>query len=109
MVDLPETVWLLITAAAIYPFIHIRHLSDAGFLSYIGVVAIAVVNGIVIVRSLLVAIDNPAPVCDEPFNLFSTISGLTVIAFAFGGHVLMVCTPMLFVGDSTELACILDF
>ena len=36
IVSIDNTVWLLITAALFYPFIHIRHLSDAGLLSYIG-------------------------------------------------------------------------
>ena len=78
--DLPDTVWLLLTMAFVYPFIHIRTLSDAGAwlyiyyinhliccvslsdrffmfqcagaLSYIGVGTIAIVNVIVISRSI---------------------------------------------------------
>ena len=42
--NLHDTVWLLITCAIVYPFIHIRSLSDAGLLSYLGVGTIGIVN-----------------------------------------------------------------
>ena len=56
----------------------------------LGVGTIAIVNVIVIVRALISSVNNPAEKCDENLTFIGIVNGITVIAFAYGGHVLMV-------------------
>lgn len=91
LADIDPTLWLLITAAVLYPLVHIRSLSDATIVSYIGVLTIAVVNTIIIARCISDAINGThhgSGTYDR--TLMDFVNGLTKLAFAYGGHVLMI-------------------
>jgi amino acid permease len=88
-------VWLLISAAVLFPLIQLRSLSDAGLVAYIGVGTIGVVNLIIIGHAIFDLIHNNRPKDYTPANMYPDsfmdfINGLTQLAFAYGGHVLMV-------------------
>eukprot|EP00730_Choanoeca_flexa_P017978 TRINITY_DN8717_c0_g1_i1.p1 TRINITY_DN8717_c0_g1~~TRINITY_DN8717_c0_g1_i1.p1 ORF type:complete len:470 (+),score=101.85 TRINITY_DN8717_c0_g1_i1:126-1535(+) len=88
--DLSSTAWLLIAAAILYPLIHIRSLSEAGIVSYIGVATIAVVNVVIIAHALQSVSHETAPTDVLPSTFLNFVNGLTSLTFAYGGHVLMV-------------------
>ncbi len=87
---LHETAWLFIVAAITYPFLQIRTMADAAIVSYIGVATIAIVNVIIIVRSAIQATKDDS-VLQCPFNrsFLDIVNGMTQLAFAYGGHVIM--------------------
>lgn len=89
------TVWLLISAAILFPLIQLRSLSDAGIVAYVGVGTIGVVNTIIIARAIYDLVQGNRAEDFEPSNLYPNslmdfVNGLTQLAFAYGGHVLMV-------------------
>lgn len=68
-----------------------RSLSDAGIVAYIGVATIAVVNVTIIARAIYDETGGKSePTNDTPTSLQDFVNGLTVLTFAYGGHVLMV-------------------
>lgn len=69
--DLHQTTWLLITAALTYPFIHFRSMDDATPVAYLGVITIAVVNVIIIVRAVIETQNHQPPDCpyDRSFSV----------------------------------------
>lgn len=89
--NLSSTVWLLISMLCVFPLIHFRSLSDASIVSYFGVLTIAIVNVIIVVRCIIVDTDNSAPKAVEPYerSFRDVINGMTSLAFAYGGHVVM--------------------
>eukprot|EP00045_Choanoeca_perplexa_P019395 m.2746 g.2746 ORF g.2746 m.2746 type:complete len:469 (+) comp4000_c0_seq1:99-1505(+) len=88
--DFSSTVWLLMAAAILYPLIHIRSLSDAGIVSYIGVATIAVVNVVIIAHAVQSVAGTTATTEVWPSTFLNFVNGLTSLTFAYGGHVLMV-------------------
>jgi proton-coupled amino acid transporter len=89
--DIDPTLWLVITAATLFPLIHIRSLADASIVSYVGVSTIAIVNAIIVARCASDAIhSNTHPARSYTPSLMDFVNGLTKLAFAYGGHVLMI-------------------
>ncbi|EDQ89622.1 uncharacterized protein MONBRDRAFT_25158 [Monosiga brevicollis MX1] len=91
--DLSNTTWLIIAALILYPLVHIRTLSEAGIVSYVGCGTIAFVNAVIVVHSLTTvsAKHHHAAETDlYPASLKDFVNGLTALTFAYGGHVLMI-------------------
>lgn len=96
--DLPDSVWLLLAAIILYPIIHFRGLSTARWVPYVGALTITIVDIVVIVRSALAlhaqqgapASGPLVPSGPAPLTLIGFVNGATIIAFAFGGHAVMV-------------------
>eukprot|EP00051_Salpingoeca_urceolata_P006026 m.80107 g.80107 ORF g.80107 m.80107 type:complete len:440 (+) comp14651_c0_seq3:303-1622(+) len=90
--DLHDLVWLFIVCALVYPLTYLRSLADAAWVSYVGVATIVVVNSVILVYCVIDATHHKhhssAPSEHRTFEDF--INGLTQLAFAYGGHVLMV-------------------
>lgn len=88
--SLSSTAWLCISVLSVFPLIHFRSLSDAGFVSYVGVLTIAIVNVIIVVRCVISDVKHDQPP-ERPYDrsFRDVINGLTSLAFAYGGHVLM--------------------
>jgi proton-coupled amino acid transporter len=90
-VDLHPTFWLLIAAAILYPFIHIRTMADISYVSYVGTATIAVVNVIVLVKCITAASHHSSTrTYSTETNVKDFVNGLTQLTFAYGGHVLMI-------------------
>ena len=94
--DLPDSVWLLLAAAILYPLVHFRELSTAPWVPYVGAFTIVVVNVVIVVRSAL-ALHSPASEYPpqqssgaSTTTLIAFVNGMTTVAFAFGGHAVMV-------------------
>lgn len=66
--DLPSTGWLLIAMLCVFPLIHFRSLADASFAAYFGVITIAIVNVIIVVRCIIVDVDSSAPKATVPYE-----------------------------------------
>lgn len=89
VVELHQTVWLFVAAAIAWPLLLLRNLEDVAITSYLGVLTIAVVNVVIIVRSSY-EIAHPSHDHDDATHVASEtdfvsfINGVTNIAFAYG-------------------------
>ncbi len=64
---LSPTAWLCISLLSIFPLIHFRSLSDASYVSYVGVLTIAIVNVIIVVRCIIADANHDQPE-DVPYD-----------------------------------------
>eukprot|EP00043_Microstomoeca_roanoka_P017129 m.177610 g.177610 ORF g.177610 m.177610 type:complete len:514 (+) comp16575_c0_seq2:64-1605(+) len=89
LLDLPDTLWLLIAAGFVFPFVHFRRLAHATWLSVVGVLTITAVNVIIILRCIQRLLDG-----DHSFHTIHThhrtfrdlINGIATVVFSYGGH-----------------------
>eukprot|EP01147_Barroeca_monosierra_P008297 gene8297-10177_t len=90
--NLPDTIWLGIAAACVFPFVHFRRLAHATWLSVLGVVTILIINAVIIYRCIQHLIDGTHEV-DSAQKYHRTfrdlINGISTVVFAYGGHGVM--------------------
>ncbi|EGD80156.1 hypothetical protein PTSG_10838 [Salpingoeca rosetta] len=90
--NLPDTLWLVIAAGFVFPFVHFRRLAHATWLSVLGVITILAVNGVIVYRCVQRIIDGTHALDRiEKFHrtFRGLINGITTTAFAYGGHGVM--------------------
>ncbi len=63
-----QTIWLFIAMLCVFPLIHFRSLSDASLVAYFGVLTIAIVNVIIVVRCIMTDVDHSAPLDDGSYS-----------------------------------------
>eukprot|EP00049_Salpingoeca_infusionum_P018686 m.358335 g.358335 ORF g.358335 m.358335 type:complete len:507 (+) comp18115_c0_seq1:224-1744(+) len=88
--SLPDAVWLIIAAVLVFPFVHFRSLAQARWLSWVGVLTILIVNIFIVARSVEHRIDAGPPPTDHADSLQGIVNAVTTVAFAFGGHAVLV-------------------
>eukprot|EP00056_Hartaetosiga_gracilis_P011571 m.175913 g.175913 ORF g.175913 m.175913 type:complete len:488 (-) comp13525_c1_seq1:36-1499(-) len=86
--NLPDTLWLVIGALCVFPFVHFRRLANALWLYAISVATIVAVVAIIIYRCVVEYNDNSwHPTFEVIGDSFPDIvNGIVTIVFAFGGH-----------------------
>ena len=79
MVKLGQSTWLFIALACTFPLVHIRSLSDAGIVSYIGVGTILFVNTIILVHCIQHMLTEGFVVLDPPVEFANVVNGITAL------------------------------
>ncbi|EDQ86645.1 uncharacterized protein MONBRDRAFT_38331 [Monosiga brevicollis MX1] len=89
VVDLPDSIWLLVAVVILFPFVHYRDLSRSSWLSFVGVGTILIVDVVIMIRCIQKIASDDAPNFDREWDTRSVVNALTTMVFAFGGHALI--------------------